>query len=435
MFKLKAAAGPFCAVGDEETGRRWKRSLSACGRKSFGGGGRRQWDPVGSVLRHSRPSRSVTGWMTTGISAFCHGQIYSYSSAIRNFDGSLISLSGGYPYSSLVSLSASLSEKMSLAEQSASFVAHLQDIQDNPSKPLDPSILESYELVLQSSGAAQQVETLQKVFIFIAQLLPTLQQDPSPLVRVALKASAPLTYDHIAHVNLLPGLELIATPFHELIISLLDKAANANDIVRLAAQPEVIHSLVILWLCAQNIKTSELASELLLRYLRVSKNRPASLDQETAPKYGQGPMWKRLFGDKDIYELFFGICTLDPALKMFVISKNDRTVAQSRLMDWIPQVGTLDWDTILHSQHPSVSQKYGLSANEGLLAFAATKMVDTNDDILMHIRLLEFYKQLLECLPQLTTGYVIYPLVFLHAVRRELSFATLIWRIYLCNAR
>jgi hypothetical protein len=273
---------------------------------------------------------------------------------------------------------------------------HLQELQQDPAKPLDVALLQSYELYLDTPGAQQNVQALQQMFYIIAQVLPTLQQDPTALVKVATKVVAPLSYDHIASLDLLPGLALNAAPFHELILSLLDKAANANDTIRLAAQPDLIRALVILWLCAQNIATSEQAGELLFRYLKVSKNRPESLDIDNAPKYGEGPMWKRLFGDKDIYELFFGICSLDANVRLLDVSKNDRTLAQSRLMDWLPRVGALDWNTILKSQHPTVSQKYGLQPEEGLLPFAARKMVDAVNDILMHIRLLEFYRQLLE---------------------------------------
>jgi hypothetical protein len=139
------------------------------------------------------------------------------------------------------------------------------------------------------------------------------------------------------------------------------------------------------------------ASNLLLKLLSASKNLPGGLNETGVGGYGRGPVWKRLFDDKDIYSLFYIFCSLHslPSGDEVPLSKRVTSVAQGRLMDWLPKVGALDWDAITRSHHPEIESKVGLKEGEGLLHFATMKMVDFLDDILMHISMINFFSDLI----------------------------------------
>ena len=62
-------------------------------------------------------------------------------------------------------------------------------------------------------------------------------------------------------------------------------------------------------------------------------------------------------------------------------------------MEWLPPVGAMDWNAIARSHHSDVEATYGVK--EGLLEFAALRMVDYKDDVLMHRCLIDFYSDLL----------------------------------------
>jgi hypothetical protein len=77
------------------------------------------------------------------------------------------------------------------------------------------------------------------------------------------------------------------------------------------------------------------------------------------------------------------------------LSKRDKTVAQSRLLEWLPLVGNMDWNTITAGHGSDVERELGLNEGQGLLHYASLKMVDTADDVLMHMTLINFFSDLI----------------------------------------
>jgi hypothetical protein len=51
---------------------------------------------------------------------------------------------------------------------------------------------------------------------------------------------------------------------------------------------------------------------------------------------------------------------------------------------------------ISRSNFPSIDRKYGLGAEQGILWFAAAAMVNKEEDMLMHITLIDFFAEFLE---------------------------------------
>ncbi|KAF2177758.1 hypothetical protein K469DRAFT_696379 [Zopfia rhizophila CBS 207.26] len=288
---------------------------------------------------------------------------------------------------------------------------HLDKVWLDPTTTLDEQLLEKCELYTTTPEyLSQQWKPWRPLFTQIAMVLTKLQQDPSPLIHFALKLTAPYHFEDVKGAEFEMGLGLAAKPFHPLILSLLEKAsANGSDAQTLANRPTVIQAVVRLWLCTDDTGIATKAGDLLVSLLRVSKSEPDSVDPPGVGIYGRGPIWKRLFEDKDVYHLFYLFCSLKdlPSGSETPLSKRDKTIAQARLLEWLPKVGAIDWDSVTASHHPEVEQQVGLNAGEGLLDFAAKHMVDTADDLLMHMSLINFFSDLISTVrthPPLSSG-------------------------------
>ncbi|KAF1920991.1 hypothetical protein BDU57DRAFT_534704 [Ampelomyces quisqualis] len=277
---------------------------------------------------------------------------------------------------------------------------HLQKVEEESTTPLDTELLERCELFTSTPDYRNQLwKETQPLFLQIASLLPKLEQDPSKLTRFITKLAEPYRFDDIKDIDFEIGLDLKATPFHALLLTLLGKAtANSVDSQALANRPTVMLSIVRLWLCTQDAGIAAQAEDLLTSLLEVSKNEPALVPaQDPSHSYGSGPMWRRLFSDRDIASLYYGHTSLKqlktpPSPQL---SKRDKTIAQARLLSWLPRVGQLDWNALVSSHGMDIERDVGLKEGQGLLHYAALKMVDTADDVLMHMTLLNFFSVLI----------------------------------------
>ncbi|OAL00511.1 hypothetical protein IQ06DRAFT_275213 [Phaeosphaeriaceae sp. SRC1lsM3a] len=277
---------------------------------------------------------------------------------------------------------------------------HLQKVEEEPTTPLDTELLENAELFTSTPEYRSQLwKETQPLFLQIAALLPKLQQDPSPLTHFIIKLAEPYHFDDIKDVEFEIGLDLQAVPFHGLLLTLLGKAtANSIDAQALANRPSVMSSVVRLWLCTQDAGIATQAEDLLSSLLEVSKNEPAVVPaQDPSHTYGNGPMWRRLFSDRDITSLYYHYTSLkkltSPASPQ--LSKRDKTIAQARLLSWLPRVGQLDWNALVSPHGIEIEREVGLKDGQGLLHYAALKMVDTEDDMLMHMTLINFFSVLI----------------------------------------
>jgi len=280
--------------------------------------------------------------------------------------------------------------------------SHLEKVHQEPDTPLDTDLLEHCEISTNTPEYRNEGwKETRPLFLQIAALLPTLQQDPSPLTHFIIKLAEPYRFEDIKDIEFEIGLDLQATPFHALLLTLLEKAtASSVDAQALANRPGVISSIVRLWLCTPDAGVATQAENLLTSLLRISKNEPAAIASGAdAPlhTYGTGPMWRRLFSDRDISSLYYyytSVRTLSsPPLPH--LSKRDTTIAQARLLSWLPSVGAMDFNSIVSSHGLDVEQEVGLEPDQGLLHYAALKMVDTEDDMLMHMTLITFFSTLI----------------------------------------
>jgi hypothetical protein len=277
---------------------------------------------------------------------------------------------------------------------------HLHAVESDPATQLDTELLEQCELFTSTPQYRNQIwKDTQKLFLQIAALLPQLQQDPSPLIHFIIKLATPYRFEDIKDVDFEVALDLQAAPFHGLILTLLEKAtASSADTQALATRPGVVASIVRLWLCTQDAGVATQAEDLLVALLKASKNEPVSIGSEDGGHtHGSGPMWRRLLNDQDIRSLYYYHTSLKtlPSPPLPVLSKRDKTIAQARLLSWLPRVGALHWDSLVTPHTMNVEGEVGLSHDQGLLHYATLKMVDTEDDMLMHMTLINFFSELI----------------------------------------
>jgi hypothetical protein len=198
-------------------------------------------------------------------------------------------------------------------------------------------------------------------------------------------------------VNFIAGIKDPSPQINLLVLSLLEKAGTTpSDAAVIAGNAELVASLVELWLSTSTTAVAQAAFDVLWSLLEVDySSQLEDVDHQNRKDEvaaGQGLMWRRVFGDKDVYGLLFSICSLQDALNPGQLTKRERTVAQGRLMDLIVKVASLRWDSVSQSHIPDIESKYEASS---LLHFAACRMVDTGD-VLMHMTLLNFFRELLQ---------------------------------------
>ena len=280
---------------------------------------------------------------------------------------------------------------------------HLSELQANPTTAIDTRLFEEAELVLPEYISQQETFTLVQQ---LSALLQDIQQNPTPAVNLLIRLLSPFAFSDVLAfdppVNFAAGLDVgfeapegVMLPFNRLMLALLEKATlKSSDAATVASRPEVVQALVKLWLCSADTGVATTASKLLLDLLRVDREVFDHPDQHVPSSGGQGLVWKRIFGDRNVYGTFFAAC--GTGAQAFKLSRNQRSLAQARLLEWLPAVARMEWSAVSKSHHTDVEAASGLAEGAGLLDFAALHMVDYKDDVLMYRCLIDFYADLLD---------------------------------------
>jgi hypothetical protein len=283
------------------------------------------------------------------------------------------------------------------------FLEHLDQVVRGDTS-LDRNVVDSFRRLLPSISTSRQerVELALKLY----GILPAINDDPTPINDLIEMLLDGCPLEDILQIqpplDLAAGLDLRAAPFHLLTLSILAKGIqDIAPVRRLAAtQPETFLALVRLWLCAQDTAVSTKCHQVLTGLLRADRALdgsgilPSKRDDPTGlSSLADCPVWKRLFQDSEVYNVFYDATSL--TISSIELSKNQRTLAQARLMDFLSLVGKLDWTVLTASHLPEVESRYGLEREQGLLHYAALHMVDIKDDVLMHRNLIKFLQDVL----------------------------------------
>lgn len=281
----------------------------------------------------------------------------------------------------------------------------VRSVQQDPSIQLDRKLFEQAEIVLPDHdfNPAQRRSFVES----LVDLIPTLQQDPSPvtslldrMIRIYSYSDLTGLFDFaILTAGLNTGEHMIA--FNNLALTVLEKAAQTSaDAATIATLSDTFLALVRLWLCTHDTGVAARTSQVLLDLLRVDQERTAE-NGSPASSSGQGLVWKRVFTDRDVYGTLFSACSLTVPSEL-KLGNSQISLAQARLLEWLPQVARMNWDAVARSNLPEVESKFGVQG--GVLDFAALKMVDTKDDVLMYRCLIDFYTELLKASPTSSAG-------------------------------
>ena len=164
-----------------------------------------------------------------------------------------------------------------------------------------------------------------------------------------------------------------------MILDLLSKARkSATDIGLIAAQPDVVRAWITLWLTTRDTQVSEIAQRLLTKFIMNSViAKEVSTIQSTIE---DNLMTRRLFRDREIYELMFSYCSLITMGQPGQPDRQQKILSQARLLDFLVDTDHVN-SPIRDSQFRDIEETYGVTDPlQGLLNFAFTKMVSLNDD-------------------------------------------------------
>ncbi|PWW79023.1 hypothetical protein C7212DRAFT_361841 [Tuber magnatum] len=266
---------------------------------------------------------------------------------------------------------------------------HLNTILSNPSDtPLDTGLVETFAAQLMENQSRPLVPSLVPL---VSSTLSVLHGDPSPLTTLLRRLLSTASFSEILPLatpeTILQTLSAPVPPIQHLGIALLQKATLAvSDAGIIASWTDVIKKLLKLMLASEDTGVSSGSLDLLLNLLKVD-----------SPKAnGTGLVWRRILEDRGVYELFFKLCSWDgDALPG---GKRAKTEGQGRLLEFVAKLAELDFDAIVASRFREIEGKFSISAEDpcrGLLDFAARHAIRVDDDVMMHMLLLDFYAALL----------------------------------------
>ncbi|MCJ1228628.1 hypothetical protein MMC12_005289 [Toensbergia leucococca] len=273
--------------------------------------------------------------------------------------------------------------------------SHLEEVKEDPTKPLNQNLLLTLDgLITDALGEAVRDGLINQ----LSELLPTLQQDPAPATALVESLVRPANYDFQRILNIRPPIDFEAgfraqsSSINLVALCLLEKAcSNLGDAEVVASWPLVVAALVRLWLCTSDTTVASKAQDVIIGLLMASTElsmNPQEQKVNGKQQLWDGLMWRRLFRDKNIYGSILALCSIStPGTNSGQLSKRDKTIAQSRLLDFLPKI---DCELVRTSQFPEIEQIYQVGSG-GLIEFAAVHMVDYNNDVLMHMTLIDFF--------------------------------------------
>jgi hypothetical protein len=166
----------------------------------------------------------------------------------------------------------------------------------------------------------------------------------------------------------------------------------------------VVEGFLRTWLSTPHVEVGEKATQALGSLLEVDCDRRSistrmnGMDLTSRIPPGQGLLWRRIFQDREIYEIIFSLCSFETiGTGEGRLDERQKSLAQARLLRLLPRLAPLGFHAISHTNFPDIEARYGLRQGEqGILWFAAVNMVNKEEDMLMHITVIDFFAEFLE---------------------------------------
>ncbi|RDW77234.1 hypothetical protein BP6252_05287 [Coleophoma cylindrospora] len=243
----------------------------------------------------------------------------------------------------------------------------------------------------------------------LTQILTTYERDPTILASLAIKLLRPVPFTQIltlaSEESLIHALQSPAPSANVLAITVIQKASRSpGETAILSVMKGVVENFLRTWLSTPHVEVGEKATLALGELLEVDFDRRSAatlstqmngMEIDSNKPSGQGLLWRRIFRDKEIYELLFSLCSPettgnDPGQ----LDERQKSLAQARLLRILPKLAALDFDLLTHSCFPDVEEQYLEGQERSLLYFATTEMID-KEDLLMHVTLFDFFAEFL----------------------------------------
>lgn len=245
----------------------------------------------------------------------------------------------------------------------------------------------------------------------LTQILLSYQNDPSVLASLAIKLLKPIQFTQAltlaSEESLIQALQSPAASANILVLTVIEKAARSpSDTAILSIMKGVVGAFIRTWLSTPHVEVAEKAAKALGDLLDVDCDRrsiDARMDgMEITPRRpsGQGLLWRRIFQDIEIYRLLFELSSFETVgTAPGQLDERQKSLAQARLLRILPRLSALDFHAVSHTNFLEAEKHFGLQSGEqGLLWFAATDMVNKEEDMLMHITVIDFFADLLEAI-------------------------------------
>ncbi|KAI1653777.1 hypothetical protein F4813DRAFT_393361 [Daldinia decipiens] len=297
---------------------------------------------------------------------------------------------------------------------------HLDELIADPNLEPTLKLFDDVELQLTDANIPPLIPRLLPK---ITEILKQYQQDPKILCSLAIKLLGPLTFTQILSLAseeaLIQALRSPAPSANILAMTVLEKATKSpGDAAILARMNSIVTHFLTQWLSAPQVEVGEKGSRVLGDLLDVDcDTRPSDgvsvngMEIAIRKPPGQGLLWRRIFYDRDVYELILSLCANHP------LGIQQQSLAQGRLLRILPRLTALNFRAVTWSDFTDLNHEYAKSnGHGGLLHFAALSMIDKKD-MLMHLNLIDFFEALLSI--QRVTPFSTYKIDALKSLVRD----------------
>ncbi|KAI0378866.1 hypothetical protein F5Y04DRAFT_283528 [Hypomontagnella monticulosa] len=274
---------------------------------------------------------------------------------------------------------------------------HLDELLQDPDQSPTLKLFDDVELQLTDANIPPLIP---RFLPKITEILKQYNQDPAILCSLAIKLLGPLTFTHVLSLaseeSLVQAMRSPAPSANILAMTVLEKAAKSpSDAAILAMMNNLFTSFLTQWLSAPQVEVGEKGIKVLGDLLdvdcdiRLSDGLAVNGTEIAVRKpAGQGLVWRRIFHDRDVYELVLSLCTNG-------LDTQQRSLAQGRLLRVLPRLAALNFRAVTWTEFTDLNQRFAnFNGNGGLLHFAALHMID-KEDLLVHLNLIDFFEALL----------------------------------------
>ncbi|KAF7515090.1 hypothetical protein G7054_g14767 [Neopestalotiopsis clavispora] len=296
---------------------------------------------------------------------------------------------------------------------------HLDELIADPTLATNIKLFDNVTLQLTGNIAQFEITCIEIIADSITEILKQYQQDPSILCELAIKLLGPLTFTQVMSLAsedaIIQALRSPAPSANLLALAVLEKASRSpGEAAILATLKSVVAAFVVQWLSSPAVEVGERGSKVLGDLLDVDcatvRRPPQGVShggQEIVLRSrppGQGLMWRRVFHDRDIYGSILSLSSFGRHHDGVEggLDEHQVTLAQGRLLRLLPRLAALDLAAVTQTEFPDLHQRFAREVDNdsssahanGLLQFAALHMIN-NEDLLMHLTLIDFFETLI----------------------------------------